>query len=128
MSYRTRLVPAARAEIRALPAYVRAEALDVLEELTRNPRPHRAKELRGKPEIYRIWLAGRWWMAYEVDDEDERIYVLRVRRKERIDYETLSSVIHEDSVPYDADRAKAGGGLAEVGSGGLHGGRPDVSH
>ena len=108
MSYRTRLVPAARAEIRALPAYVRAETLDVLEELARNPRPHRAKELRGKPDIYRIWLAGRWRMAYEVDDEDERIHVLRVRRKERIDYESLSSVIHEDSAPYDAGRVGSG--------------------
>lgn len=52
-------------------------------------RPSRAKELRDQPNIYRIWLAGRWRIAYEIDEELERIRILRVRRKEQIDYGSL---------------------------------------
>lgn len=91
MSYRVEVPPEVRKEIKALPGHVRAQARQLIRSLGENPRPSRAKELRGKPNIYRIWLAGRWRIAYEIDDELERIRVLRVRRKERIDYESLGS-------------------------------------
>ena len=91
MSYQIEISPEARKEIRALAGYVRAQARQLLEALAENPRPPRAKELRGKPNIYRIWLAGHWRVAYEVDDELKRIRVLRVRRKEQIDYESLET-------------------------------------
>jgi mRNA-degrading endonuclease RelE of RelBE toxin-antitoxin system len=55
----------------------------------KTPRPSRAKELRDQPNTYRIWLAGRWRIAYEIDEELERIRILRVRRKEQIDYGSL---------------------------------------
>ena len=91
MSYRVEVPPEVRKEIKALPGHVRAQARQLIRALGENPRPSRAKELRGKPNIYRIWLAGRWRIAYETDDELERIRILRVRRKERIDYESLRS-------------------------------------
>ena len=89
MSYRVEVPPEVRKEIKALPGHVRAQARQLIRALGENPHPSRAKELRGKPNIYRIWLAGRWRVAYEIDDELERIRVLRVRRKERIDYESV---------------------------------------
>jgi len=91
VSYRVEIPPGVRKEIKTLPGHVRAQARQLIRALGENPRPSRAKELRGKPNIYRIWLAGRWRVAYEVDDEVRRIRILRVRRKERIDYESLGS-------------------------------------
>jgi mRNA interferase RelE/StbE len=87
--YRIEISPDARQEIKTLPGYVRSQARELIAELSRNPRPARARELRDKPNIYRVWLAGRWRIAYEVDDELRRIRVLRVRVKERIDYQGL---------------------------------------
>ena len=59
MSYRTELTPPAKAEIRALPGNLRSQALKLIAALAEEARPPRAQELRGKPNIYRIWLAKR---------------------------------------------------------------------
>lgn len=91
MSYRIETSPEVQKEIKALPGHVRAQARQLIRALGRDPRPSRAKELHGKPNIYRIWLAGRWRIAYEIDDELKRIRILRVRRKEQVDYESLGS-------------------------------------
>ncbi len=91
MSYRIEVPPPARKEIKALSGNVRAQARQLIAKLGQNPRPTRAKELRDKPNIYRIWLAGRWRIAYEIDDELQRIRILRVRHKEKIDYDSLAS-------------------------------------
>ncbi|MCP4656803.1 MAG: type II toxin-antitoxin system RelE/ParE family toxin [bacterium] len=91
MSYLIELVPEARSEIKALPGYDRAQAIELIEALADHPRPLRARELRAEINLYRIWLAGRWRIAYRIDDQNERIIILRLRRKERIDYDTLSS-------------------------------------
>lgn len=89
MSYRIDFLTSARAELRALPGYVRAEALDRITELGTSPRPPGSKELQGKPAIYRLHIAGRWRILYHIDDDLKRIRVLRMRRKELIDYEGL---------------------------------------
>ncbi len=79
----------AQKEIRSLPGYVRAQAIQLIDALVENPKPSRAKELRDKPNIFRIWLAKSWRIAYEVDDESKVVIILRVRQKESIDYESL---------------------------------------
>ena len=89
MSYRIEVEPPARQEIRALPGYVRAQAEALIDALADDPRPARAKELHGKPGIYRLWLAARWRIVYEIDEDAQVISILRVRRKERIDYQSL---------------------------------------
>ena len=89
MSYRVEISPLAQKEIRSLPGYVRAQAIQLIDALAENPKPSRAKELRDKPNIFRIWLAKSWRIAYEVDDESKVIIILRVRHKESIDYESL---------------------------------------
>ena len=89
MSYRVEISPLAQKEIRSLPGYVRAQAIQLIDALAENPKPSRAKELRDKPNIFRIWLAKSWRIAYEVDDESKVIIILRVRQKESIDYESL---------------------------------------
>ena len=107
MSYRLDVTRDARGEIKALPGYVRAQARKLIQALGFDPRPPRAKELRGKPNVYRIWLAGRWRIAYAIHDEDRStrgggvVHVLRVFRKELIEYESLvgPSYIHEEGPP-----------------------------
>ncbi len=89
MSYQIELHREALAELKALPASVRAQAIALIDLLAATPRPPRAKELRDKPGIYRIWLAGRWRVAYEIDDEQQTIVVRRIRRKSDIDYDSL---------------------------------------
>ncbi len=89
MSYQVEISPAAQKEIRALPGYVRAQALQILHSLRDNHPLSRAKELREKPNIYRIWLAKKWRIVYQVDEEFKHILVLRVRLKEDIDYESV---------------------------------------
>ena len=89
MSYQIEISPSARQEIRALPGHVRAQAVRLLDELAENPRPARAKQLREHENIFRIWLAGRWRIVYAVGDEMIAVLVLRVRRKEDIDYPSI---------------------------------------
>ena len=89
MSYHVEIARPAQIEIKALPGHVRAQARQLINSLKEIPRPPRAKELRDKPNIYRLWLARRWRIAYLIDDDLKVVRVLRIRRKELIDYETL---------------------------------------
>ena len=91
MSYLVKLDDPAKKEFAELPGYIRAQALQFLRLLRDQPRPSRAKELRGKPDIYRVWLAGSWRIAYYADDDQQMVLVLRVRRKEDIEYDSLVS-------------------------------------
>ncbi len=54
MSYQIEAPPEVRQEIKALSGYVRAQARQLIRALGKEPRPSRAKELRDKPNIYRI--------------------------------------------------------------------------
>lgn len=89
MSYQIEVAQPARLEIAQLPGHVRSQARQLIGELGQNPFPARAKELRDKPHIHRIWLAGRWRIVYSVDDEYQIVRILRVRRKEEINYEDI---------------------------------------
>ncbi len=91
MNYRIEVSRPAQSEIKSLAGHVRAQARELIGGLAEDPRPPRAKELRGKPNIFRIWLATHWRIAYEVEDGLKRVRVLRVRRKEEMDYESLKS-------------------------------------
>ena len=100
MSYRIELVPEARSEIKALPGHVRCQALELLEALSHDPRLARARELERRPAIYRIWLAKRWRVAYQVAGDERAVVVLCVRRSERIDFDSLP--------PWARDSARSG--------------------
>jgi mRNA-degrading endonuclease RelE of RelBE toxin-antitoxin system len=39
--------------------------------------------------MYRLWLAGRWRIVYSINDDTRRVRIIRVRRKEKRDYEGL---------------------------------------
>ena len=86
MSYQVEIARPAQIEIKALPGHVRAQARQLINSLKEIPRPTRAKQLRDKPNIYRLWLVRRWRIAYLIDDDLKLVRVLRIRRKEIIDY------------------------------------------
>lgn len=92
MSYQLEIPRPVQKEIKELPGYVRAQAIELFDQLSENPRPPRSKELRDKLNIYRIWLAKRWRIAYQVDDDLKRIRILRIRLKEQIDYDSLEAL------------------------------------
>jgi mRNA-degrading endonuclease RelE of RelBE toxin-antitoxin system len=77
-------------EIKALPANIRSIARQLFHDLAIEPRPPRSKELRDKPGIYRIWLAGNWRVVYTINDDQSLVTILRVRLKADIDYDSLS--------------------------------------
>jgi mRNA-degrading endonuclease RelE of RelBE toxin-antitoxin system len=58
MSYQIEITLAARREIRVLPAHVRSQAVQLIDELERDPKPARAKEPRDRANIHCIWLAA----------------------------------------------------------------------
>jgi mRNA-degrading endonuclease RelE of RelBE toxin-antitoxin system len=87
VSYQIEVVIEARKEVSKLPGNIRAQARQQFLSLATNPRPPKMQELRGKPGYYRIWLAGRWRIVYTIDDNLQLVTILRVRRKEDIDYE-----------------------------------------
>ena len=81
MSYRLRYSGEVRHALRSLPAFYRQQVRRVLEALPENPHPPRSGPLReGIPNGYRIRL-GRWRIIYQVDDDEQTIYVLAIRRK-----------------------------------------------
>ncbi len=96
MSYRIEIGPTARREIKSLSGYRRAQARQIIGALALDPRPARAKELLAEPAIYRIWLARRRLIAYEIDDREERIRILRVRPKQEVDFERIPGASYLD--------------------------------
>ena len=81
MSYRLRYSEEVRHTLRSLPGFHRQQVRRLLEALPENPHPPRSGPLReGIPNGYRIRL-GRWRIIYQVDDDEQTIYVLAIRRK-----------------------------------------------
>ncbi len=89
MNYRVEISLEARKEIKALSGRVRSPALKIINSLSENPLPAEAKELRGKKGFYRVWLMGKWRIAYRIVEDEKLVEILRVRRKEDIDYDSL---------------------------------------
>ena len=89
MLYSVSVTADARREIIALPGHVRAQLRTMVSELHLEPRPERAKELRNRPDFYRVWLATKWRVVYAVDDEHQHVVIVRVRLKDQIDYDSI---------------------------------------
>jgi mRNA-degrading endonuclease RelE of RelBE toxin-antitoxin system len=89
VSYQINITRDAAQEINHLAGSVRTQARQIIRSLADAPRPPRSTELRDMPGIYRIWLAGRWRIVYQVDDTQQLVTILRVRLKDDIDYGSL---------------------------------------
>jgi mRNA-degrading endonuclease RelE of RelBE toxin-antitoxin system len=75
-------------QVQELPGKRRQEAKERIAALSREPRPSNAKELRGYPSVYRLWLSdARYRLVWEVFDAEQRVEVYYVGLKP--DYQDL---------------------------------------
>lgn len=90
--YAVRYLREALNELKALPAYVRAPTRRTIGALRSNPYPSKAKELDMEiKHVYRIWIAGKWRLAYHVDDEEHIVTILAVGPKTPDFYDTVET-------------------------------------
>ena len=80
MPYRVRVSAVAEDDIRRLPGNVRQRIRRLVGALAGEPRPSRARELRGMAGLFRLRVDD-WRVIYAVDDRDRVVVVLAVRRK-----------------------------------------------
>jgi mRNA interferase RelE/StbE len=80
MTYRLRYTDTAWRDLRDVPGNYRHRFRRLIESLTVEPRTKGAKELRERPDRYRIRV-DRWRLIYRVDDEEALVIILRVRLK-----------------------------------------------
>lgn len=78
--YRIEYSEEAEYDLPRLPGNYRQRAKRLIESLRHAPRPAEAKALRDRPTRFRIWL-DRWRLIYEIDDENNTIFILRVKQK-----------------------------------------------
>ncbi len=81
MSYRLEYSEEVRGDLRTLPGFYRQRIRRILEALPDDPRPACRRPLRGDiPNGYKIRL-DHWRVIYQVDDAEQALYVLAIRRK-----------------------------------------------
>jgi mRNA-degrading endonuclease RelE of RelBE toxin-antitoxin system len=81
MPYRVRVTETAKRDSGRLPGHVRQRVRRLIDALTHDPTPSRARELRGLSRRYRLPVL-RWRIIYRVDHETATVLVLTVRQKE----------------------------------------------
>lgn len=87
-SYRVELSPAAQRQIQRLAPENARRVREELRSLAGNPRPAGSVKLTGFVAIWRI-RAGRLRIIYEVFNEERRLMVLRVVRRDERTYRRL---------------------------------------
>lgn len=70
-----------RRQIEGLPSHYRKQIKGLIADLTKNPRPINAKELRNSHDRYRIRLA-QYRIVYRVQDDILLVEMLKVGKKE----------------------------------------------
>lgn len=80
MSCRVRFSDEAKRTLTSLPGRYRQRARRTIEELASEPRPAGAKELRGRPGVYRLYLNG-WRIIYQIDEDAGIVWIVAIRMK-----------------------------------------------
>jgi mRNA-degrading endonuclease RelE of RelBE toxin-antitoxin system len=79
---------ALKRQINGLPGKLRQEAKRRIADLARAPCPAEAIELRGYPNVYRMWLSdARYRLVWQVFDDEHRVAIYYVGLKP--DYDEL---------------------------------------
>ena len=84
-SYRVELSPAAQRQVRHLTPEDAQQIREALRNLSNNPRPLGSVKLAGFTRVWRI-RARRFRIIYEVYNEDRRLMVLRIARRDERTY------------------------------------------
>lgn len=83
MSYSVRLLPAARRQLRKLPALARSRIEALLASLADEPRPPGAKKLQGSGERWRV-RAGDYRAIYEIFDGELVVVVVKIGHRSNV--------------------------------------------
>ena len=84
MSYRIELQPSARGDFGKLPTVVREKVAARIDALANTPFPHDMKALTGDLRgSYRIPVAGKYRIGYDVDHDAQLISVWAIGRRDR---------------------------------------------
>jgi mRNA-degrading endonuclease RelE of RelBE toxin-antitoxin system len=84
-------------QVNSLPGKLRQEAKRRIADLTRQPYPAGAIELRGYPNVCRMWLSdARYRLVWEVFEDEHRVAIYYVGLKPDYD-ELLRQEVREES-------------------------------
>ncbi len=82
MKYDLFIKPSASKEAGKIPKRQRGRIREEILKLSENPRPRGVRKLKGKEDIYRIWISD-YRMLYTVDDQERKVRILSIlARKE----------------------------------------------
>lgn len=97
MRYQVYVVPQAWDELKELPGNVRHRVRDVIDSLEANPRQPNSKQLSVTSrnwELRRVRLE-KWRVIYGVNDEEQTVDVLALRKRPPYDYGDLEQLLGE---------------------------------
>jgi len=87
-SYRLSFDRELKRRVSELPGKLRQEVKRRIADLARDPRPAGAVELRGHPDVYRVWLSdARYRLVWQIFEQELRVAIYYAGRKP--DYEAL---------------------------------------
>jgi mRNA-degrading endonuclease RelE of RelBE toxin-antitoxin system len=90
--YRVTFDKSLKRQVNRLPGKLRQEARRRIADLSRDPFPPGAVELRGYPGTYRLWLTdARYRLVWEVFEDEKRVEVYYVGPKP--DYDALLEAV-----------------------------------
>lgn len=93
--YTVYVIPAAWAEMRQLPGYMRQRVKQAVDALAIEPRPPSSKALRltGTPHELRRVRLDRWRVVYLIDEAERLVSILTVRKRPPYDYSDLLELL-----------------------------------
>lgn len=97
MSYRVWIEPDVKKEVRRTPGNVRQRLKEMMIALADNPRPSSSKALTWPPDNFepRRLKIDKWRIIYAVDDADQWVWVLAVRKRPPYDYGDLTELLEQ---------------------------------
>lgn len=95
--YKVYIVPSAFREAKTLPGNIRQRVKRAIDALSADPRPSRSKTLRlaGIDRELRRLRIENWRILYTINEEDQTIDILAVRKLPPYDYGDLQTLLQE---------------------------------
>ncbi|TAG94656.1 MAG: type II toxin-antitoxin system RelE/ParE family toxin [Oscillatoriales cyanobacterium] len=84
MSYEVGFKPAALRQLRKLDVDVQVSIVAAIESLAEYPRPEGCKKLKGETDLYRIRVANKYRVIYQIQDNQLLITVVKVGHRRDI--------------------------------------------
>jgi mRNA interferase RelE/StbE len=84
MSYEVAFKPAALRQLRKLDVDVQVSIVVAIESLAEYPRPEGCKKLKGETDLYRIRVANKYRVVYQIQDNQLLITVVKVGHRRDI--------------------------------------------